>query len=93
MHTTEAEKIRAIIEDIKERTANGQPVLVGTISIEKSEVVSGREPDRKAGIKHNALNAKFHANEAGIVAQAGYPAAVTIATNMAGRGTRYYAGR
>ncbi len=60
-------------------------MLVGTISIEKSEVVS-RELT-KAGIKHNVLNAKFHANEAGIVAQAGYPAAVTIATNMAGRGT------
>ncbi|EHC75559.1 Protein export cytoplasm protein SecA, partial [Salmonella enterica subsp. enterica serovar Minnesota str. A4-603] len=85
VYMTEAEKIQAIIEDIKERTANGQPVLVGTISIEKSEVVS-RELT-KAGIKHNVLNAKFHANEAGIVAQAGYPAAVTIATNMAGRGT------
>ncbi|ETC64502.1 preprotein translocase subunit SecA, partial [Salmonella enterica] len=84
VYMTEAEKIQAIIEDIKERTANGQPVLVGTISIEKSEVVS-RELT-KAGIKHNVLNAKFHANEAGIVAQAGYPAAVTIATNMAGRG-------
>ncbi|TGC01066.1 preprotein translocase, partial [Salmonella enterica subsp. enterica serovar Enteritidis] len=79
VYMTEAEKIQAIIEDIKERTANGQPVLVGTISIEKSEVVS-RELT-KAGIKHNVLNAKFHANEAGIVAQAGYPAAVTIATN------------
>lgn len=82
---TEAEKIQAIIEDIKERTAKGQPVLVGTISIEKSELVSNELT--KAGIKHNVLNAKFHANEAAIVAQAGYPAAVTIATNMAGRGT------
>ncbi len=78
-------KIQAIIEDIKTRTAAGQPVLVGTISIEKSEVVS-RELT-KAGIKHNVLNAKFHASEADIVAQAGYPSAVTIATNMAGRGT------
>lgn len=60
-------------------------MLVGTISIEKSEVVS-RELT-KAGIKHNVLNAKFHASEADIVAQAGYPSAVTIATNMAGRGT------
>lgn len=85
VYMTEAEKIQAIIEDIKTRTAAGQPVLVGTISIEKSEVVS-RELT-KAGIKHNVLNAKFHASEADIVAQAGYPAAVTIATNMAGRGT------
>lgn len=85
VYMTEAEKIQAIIEDIKDRTAAGQPVLVGTISIEKSEVVS-RELT-KAGIKHNVLNAKFHASEADIVAQAGYPAAVTIATNMAGRGT------
>ena len=85
VYMTEAEKIQAIIEDIKERTANGQPVLVGTISIEKSEVVSNELT--KPGIKHNVLNAKVHANEAAIVAQAGYPAAVTIATNMAGRGT------
>ncbi|VFS71761.1 preprotein translocase subunit SecA [Kluyvera cryocrescens] len=85
VYMTEAEKIQAIIEDIRERTANGQPVLVGTISIEKSEVVSNELV--KAGIKHNVLNAKFHASEADIVAQAGYPAAVTIATNMAGRGT------
>ena len=85
VYMTEAEKIQAIIEDIKERTANGQPVLVGTISIEKSEVVSNELT--KAGIKHNVLNAKFHASEADIVAQAGYPSAVTIATNMAGRGT------
>ena len=85
VYMTEAEKIQAIIEDIKTRTAAGQPVLVGTISIEKSEVVS-RELT-KAGIKHNVLNAKFHASEADIVAQAGYPSAVTIATNMAGRGT------
>ena len=85
VYMTEAEKIQAISEDIKERTAKGQPVLVGTISIEKSELVSNELT--KAGIKHNVLNAKFHANEAAIVAQAGYPAAVTIATNMAGRGT------
>ena len=85
VYMTEAEKIQAIIEDIKERTAKGQPVLVGTISIEKSELVSNELT--KAGIKHNVLNAKFHASEADIVAQAGYPSAVTIATNMAGRGT------
>ncbi|OFC61131.1 preprotein translocase subunit SecA [Candidatus Erwinia dacicola] len=85
VYMTEMEKIGAIIEDIRERTANGQPVLVGTISIEKSEVVS--DELNKAGIKHEVLNAKFHAREADIVAQAGQPSAVTIATNMAGRGT------
>lgn len=85
VYMTEKEKIAAIIEDIRERTTNGQPVLVGTISIEKSEVVS-RELT-KAGIEHKVLNAKFHAMEAEIVAQAGQTAAVTIATNMAGRGT------
>lgn len=85
VYMTEAEKIAAIIIDIKERTALGQPVLVGTASIEKSELVS-RELV-KAGIKHNVLNAKFHASEADVIAQAGYPGTVTIATNMAGRGT------
>jgi len=85
VYMTEMEKIGAIIEDIRERTANGQPVLVGTISIEKSEVVS--EELTKAGIRHEVLNAKFHAREADIVSQAGQPSAVTIATNMAGRGT------
>ncbi|MBK0001151.1 preprotein translocase subunit SecA [Erwinia sp. S38] len=85
VYMTEKEKIDAIIEDIRERTANGQPVLVGTISIEKSEVVSNELT--RAGIKHEVLNAKFHAREADIVAQAGQPGAVTIATNMAGRGT------
>lgn len=85
VYMTEQEKIDAIIEDIKERSVKGQPVLVGTISIEKSEVVS--EALTKAGIKHNVLNAKFHAKEADIIAQAGQASAVTIATNMAGRGT------
>ncbi|OCQ53181.1 preprotein translocase subunit SecA [Photorhabdus australis subsp. thailandensis] len=85
VYMTEAEKIEAIIEDIRERTGKGQPVLVGTISIEKSELVS-RELT-KAGIEHNVLNAKFHAMEADIIAQAGQVSAVTIATNMAGRGT------
>ncbi|MFB6435124.1 MAG: preprotein translocase subunit SecA [Candidatus Malihini olakiniferum] len=85
VYMTEQEKIDAIIEDIKERSAKGKSVLVGTISIEKSEVVS--EALTKAGIKHNVLNAKFHAKEADIVAQAGQASAVTIATNMAGRGT------
>ncbi|TDB62154.1 preprotein translocase subunit SecA [Photorhabdus khanii] len=85
VYMTEAEKIEAIIEDIRERTSKGQPVLVGTISIEKSELVA-RELT-KAGIEHNVLNAKFHAMEADIIAQAGQASAVTIATNMAGRGT------
>ncbi|ULR30464.1 preprotein translocase subunit SecA [Dickeya fangzhongdai] len=85
VYMTEQEKIGAIIEDIRDRTTKGQPVLVGTISIEKSEVVS--HALTKAGIKHNVLNAKFHAMEADIVAQAGRSGAVTIATNMAGRGT------
>jgi len=85
VYKTEAGKYRAVIAQVKECHEKGQPVLVGTISIEKSEVVSNELT--KAGIKHNVLNAKFHAKEADIVAQAGYPAAVTIATNMAGRGT------
>ncbi|WP_258086668.1 preprotein translocase subunit SecA [Xenorhabdus bovienii] len=85
VYMTEAEKIDAIIEDIKERTNNGQPILVGTISIEKSEVIA--KALTKAGIEHNVLNAKFHAMEADIIAQAGQAGTVTIATNMAGRGT------
>lgn len=85
VYMTEREKIEAIIEDIRERTSRGQPVLVGTISIEKSELVS-RELT-KANIQHKVLNAKFHAMEAEIVAEAGQIGAVTIATNMAGRGT------
>ncbi|EIC86488.1 preprotein translocase subunit SecA [Serratia sp. M24T3] len=85
VYMTEMEKIGAIIEDIKVRSANGQPILVGTASIEKSEVVSHELT--KAGIEHSVLNAKFHAKEADIVAQAGQPSRVTIATNMAGRGT------
>ncbi|WP_392421227.1 preprotein translocase subunit SecA [Edwardsiella piscicida] len=85
VYMTEQDKIAAIIEDIRERTAKGQPVLVGTVSIEKSETVSHELT--KAGIAHSVLNAKFHAKEADIVAQAGQPGAVTIATNMAGRGT------
>ncbi|USD64861.1 preprotein translocase subunit SecA [Vibrio sp. SCSIO 43136] len=85
VYRTEAEKFNAIIEDIKERVAKGQPSLVGTVSIEKSELLSNAL--KKAKIKHNVLNAKFHEMEAEIVAQAGTPGAVTIATNMAGRGT------
>ncbi len=85
VYRTEADKFAAIIEDIKEKVAKGQPVLVGTVSIEKSELLSNAL--KKAKIKHNVLNAKFHEQEAEIVANAGMPGAVTIATNMAGRGT------
>ena len=79
------EKIEAVIEDIKECYEYGQPVLVGTTSVEASEELSIKL--RKMGIKHNVLNAKLHAEEAEIIAQAGRLNAVTIATNMAGRGT------
>ncbi|SBT81929.1 Protein translocase subunit SecA [secondary endosymbiont of Trabutina mannipara] len=85
VYITEKEKINAIINDIKICTERGQPVLVGTISIEKSELISSEL--KKKGIQHQVLNAKFNAMEAEIVSQAGAPGAVTIATNMAGRGT------
>lgn len=85
IYMTEREKIDAIIEDIKSCIKRGQPVLVGTISIEKSELISNEL--YKVGIAHKVLNAKFHAMEAEIIAQAGKQGAVTIATNMAGRGT------
>ena len=78
-------KFRAIVEDIKEHNAKGQPILVGTTSVEKSEILS--EMLSKEGIKHNVLNAKQHEREAHIVSEAGQKGAVTIATNMAGRGT------
>jgi preprotein translocase subunit SecA len=82
---TEKEKYQAILNDVKERSAKGQPVLVGTTSVENSERLS--EMLGKDKIPHNVLNAKHHAREAEIVTQAGRPAQVTIATNMAGRGT------
>ena len=82
---TEQEKFDATIEEIRELNETGRPVLVGTISIEKSELLSKHL--KKFGIKHNVLNAKHHAQEAEIIAQAGQRGAVTIATNMAGRGT------
>ena len=85
VYKTEAGKYRAIIEQIKECHAKGQPVLVGTVSIDKSELLS--KMLTKQGIKHNVLNAKNHEKEAEIVAQAGKLNAVTVATNMAGRGT------
>ncbi|WP_135552206.1 preprotein translocase subunit SecA [Paenibacillus cymbidii] len=85
VYKTENSKFRAVVDVIVERHKNNQPVLVGTVSIENSERVS--EMLKKKGISHKVLNAKFHAEEAQIVALAGQPGAVTIATNMAGRGT------
>jgi preprotein translocase subunit SecA len=85
IYKTEMEKFNAVIEDIKEHYAVGQPCLVGTISIEKSEVLS--ELLKRQGIPHTVLNAKQHEKEAEIVSQAGRLKAITIATNMAGRGT------
>ena len=85
VYKTEAGKFRAIIQQVKECHAKGQPVLVGTISIEKSEILS--KMLKREGIAHSVLNAKHHEQEAQIVAQAGKYGAVTIATNMAGRGT------
>jgi len=85
VYKTENGKFLAVIEQIKECNQKGQPVLVGTVNIDKSEKLSAML--KRAGIKHEVLNAKFHAKEAEIVAQAGKKGAVTIATNMAGRGT------
>lgn len=85
VYKTEKAKFDAVIEHIEECHAKGQPVLVGTVTIEKSELLSSKL--LKRGIKHNVLNAKHHEKEAEIIAQAGKPGAVTIATNMAGRGT------
>lgn len=85
IYKTEMAKFRAVIDRIEECHAKGQPVLVGTVTIEKSEILSSML--KKRGIKHNVLNAKHHEKEAEIVAQAGKLGAVTIATNMAGRGT------
>jgi len=85
IYRTLADKTRAIVKLIGECRARNQPMLVGTVTIEKSEALS--EALKKANIPHNVLNARFHEQEAQIVAQAGRPAAITIATNMAGRGT------
>src|SRR5881628_790942 len=85
VYKTEREKFNAVVEDIIERNKTGQPVLVGTISIEKSDRLSTLL--KKRGVRHEVLNAKYHEREAEIVAQAGRQSAVTIATNMAGRGT------
>ena len=85
VYKTKKEKYKAVVEEVKKAHATGQPVLVGTITIEVSELLSGML--KKEGIKHNVLNAKYHEQEAAIVADAGLHGAVTIATNMAGRGT------
>ncbi|MFU8849691.1 preprotein translocase subunit SecA [Micromonospora sp. SL1-18] len=85
IYKTEKAKFNAVVEDIAERHEQGQPVLVGTVSVENSEILS--QLLRRRGIPHSVLNAKFHAKEAEIVAQAGRKGAVTVATNMAGRGT------
>ena len=85
VYKTKKEKFKAVVEEVKAAHAKGQPVLVGTITIETSELISGML--KREGIPHTVLNAKFHEQEAEIVAQAGQHGAVTIATNMAGRGT------
>ncbi|MDO4630706.1 MAG: preprotein translocase subunit SecA [Corynebacterium sp.] len=85
VYKTQEAKFAAVVQDIAERVANGQPVLVGTTSVERSEYLSKLLQKRK--IKHNVLNAKFHEQEAQIIAKAGLPGQVTVATNMAGRGT------
>ncbi|MEP6695540.1 MAG: preprotein translocase subunit SecA, partial [Pseudonocardiales bacterium] len=85
VYKTEKAKFEAVVDDISERVTAGQPVLVGTVSVEKSEVLSGMLLRR--GVPHEVLNAKQHEKEAAIVAQAGRKGAVTVATNMAGRGT------
>ena len=85
VYKTDKEKFNAVIQDIRDCHERGQPVLVGTTSIENSELISGLL--KKAGLPHQVLNAKQHAKEAEIVAQAGRPGVITIATNMAGRGT------
>jgi preprotein translocase subunit SecA len=85
VYRTEESKYRAVVDDIAERHEKGQPVLVGTVSVEKSEYLS--EQLRRRGVRHEVLNAKHHEREASIVAEAGRKSAVTVATNMAGRGT------
>ncbi len=85
IYRTLGEKWDAVVDEIKELNNEGRPVLVGTVSVENSELIADRL--KKAGIKHNVLNAKYHEREAEIIAQAGRKGAVTIATNMAGRGT------
>jgi preprotein translocase subunit SecA len=85
IYKSEKAKFNAVVEDIVERHALGQPILIGTVSVENSELLS--QMLRRRGVPHNVLNAKFHAKEAEIIAQAGRKGGVTVATNMAGRGT------
>ncbi len=85
IYKNELAKFRAIVEDVKKRNEKGQPVLIGTVSIERNELLSNML--KRGGVKHNVLNAKFHEKEALIISQAGQKSAVTVATNMAGRGT------
>jgi preprotein translocase subunit SecA len=85
VYRTEEAKFEAVVEDIAERHQHGQPILVGTTSVEKSELLSGLL--KKRAVPHSVLNAKMHADEAKVVAMAGHKGAVTVATNMAGRGT------
>ena len=85
VYRTEEAKFAAVVDDISDRHKNGQPVLVGTTSVEKSELLSGLL--KKKGVPHSVLNAKMHSDEAKVVALAGHKGAVTVATNMAGRGT------
>src|SRR5699024_10236084 len=84
-YKTMNEKFHAVVEEIRQRNDLGQPVLVGTVAVETSEIISGLL--KKARVKHNVLNAKNHYREAEIIENAGQKGAVTIATNMAGRGT------
>ena len=85
VYRTEEAKYNAVVDDIEQRHRKGQPVLVGTVSVEKSEHLA--QLMRKRGIPHTVLNAKQHADEAKVVALAGHKGAITVATNMAGRGT------
>ena len=84
VYKSEAGKLSALVRDVKDRYERKQPILLGTISIERSELLSNAL--ERVGVKHEVLNAKAHAREADIIAQAGRPGAVTVATNMAGRG-------
>ncbi|MFC4338115.1 preprotein translocase subunit SecA [Salininema proteolyticum] len=90
IYKTEEAKYSAVVDDLVERYETGQPVLVGTVSVQKSEALAAAL--KKRGVKHNVLNAKNHAREADIIAQAGRKGAVTVATNMAGRGTDIHLG-